>query len=92
MPSRMSGNGRETIPDILELSESLPEVREWSGGHPGRSGVVGMPSHMSGNGRETLLDVREGSAVPLKCLGVVNSPSRTSGSGQEAFPDVWEWL
>ena len=38
----MSGSGRE----------SLPVVREWSGGPPGCSGVVRSPSGMSVSGQE----------------------------------------
>ena len=45
----MSGNSRET----------LREVREWSGDHPGCPRVVVMHSRMSGSGREALLDVRD---------------------------------
>ena len=48
-PSRMSGSGREVIPD----------VHEWSGVPPGCPGVVGNPSRMFGKGREALPDVRE---------------------------------
>ena len=48
-PSRMSGSGREALPD----------VREWSGGPPGCLGVVGRTSRMSGSSREVLPDVRE---------------------------------
>ena len=55
-PSRMSGNGRE----------SLPDVREWSADPPGcpqvfrmpsRMLVVGMPSWMPRSGREALPNV-----------------------------------
>ena len=45
----MSGNGRVDLPD----------VREWSGGHPGCPGVVGRPTRMSESGRETLPDVHK---------------------------------
>ena len=45
----MSGSGWETLPD----------VREWSGGPPRCPGVVGRPSQMSGSGREILPNVRE---------------------------------
>ena len=40
----MSGSGRKALPD----------VREWSGGHPGCLFVVGRPSRMSERGREAL--------------------------------------
>ena len=48
-PSRMSGSGREALPD----------VREWSGGPPECPAVVGRPFRMSGSGREALPKVRE---------------------------------
>ena len=50
----MSGCGRE----------ALQGVREWSGGLPGCSGVVGRPSRMTGSGREAILDDREWSGDP----------------------------
>ena len=59
--SRMSGSGRDALPtfesgqevlrNVLEWSESHPDVREWSGGPPECLGVVGRPSRMSGSGR-----------------------------------------
>ena len=57
--------------------ETLPAVREWSGGPPGCPGaptecpaVVERPSQMSRNGREALLDVQK---------------------WWEALTDIWEW-
>ena len=50
----MSGGGRE----------SLPDVREWSGGPPVCPGNVGTPSQMSGSGRESFPDVRVWSGGP----------------------------
>ena len=47
--SWMSGSSRETLPD----------VREWSGDHPGCPGVVWRPSRMSESGHDALPDVRE---------------------------------
>ena len=52
-PSQMSGSGRETLPD----------VREWSGGPLECPGVVRSSSRMAGSGQEALLDVRELSRV-----------------------------
>ena len=46
-PYRMSGCGREALPD----------VREWSEGHPGCQGVVERTCRMSGSGRQALPDV-----------------------------------
>ena len=45
----MSGSGREVLPD----------VREWSRGHPGCSGVVEWPSRMSESGQEVHPYVRK---------------------------------
>ena len=56
--------------------EALLEVRQWSGGPPGSSGVVGRLSRMSGR-------VLEWSGVPLKCPGVDGRPSRMSWSVRE---------
>ena len=82
--------------------EALSDVREWSGGPPECSGVVGStygctglfgrPSQMSGRGREALPDVREWLGRPPGCTGVVLRPSRMSGSGREALPDVQKAL
>ena len=38
--------------------ESLPEVRQWSGGPPESPAMVGRPSQRSGSGREAHPDVR----------------------------------
>ena len=38
--------------------EVLPEVREWSGGPPRYTGVVGRSSSKSGSSREDLPDIR----------------------------------
>ena len=76
-PSQISGSGRETLPNVREWWEPLPDVWQLSGnpsecsrevGGPfGCSRVVWRPSRMSGSGREALLDVRD------------------------ALPHVWEW-
>ena len=55
--SRKSGSGRGV----------LPEVREWSGGHPGCPGVVGWFSRMSVSSREIFPEVREWSGGPPRC-------------------------
>ena len=91
-PSRMSGSGRE----------ALPNVRKWSRGLPGSPRLVEMPSWMSGSGREVVGSgpprcpvVPERSGGPSGCLGVVGRPYRMSeshfrmtGSGQLALLDV----
>ena len=48
-PYGMSGSGQEALPD----------VREWSVGHPGCSEVIARHSVMSGSGRMDLRYVRE---------------------------------
>ena len=57
-PSRMSGSGRESLTDVRERSETLPDVQDWSGIPSGCPGVVGRPSRMTGSGRDALPDVR----------------------------------
>ena len=78
----MSGSGWETLPDI----------REWSNGPPGCTGVIGSPTQMSASVREALRDVREWSGGPFRCpgspprcLGVVGRISRLSGVGGRPF-------
>ena len=73
----MSGSGRDTLPDVPEGWEALPDVRQLScvppgcaGGPPGCPGVVRWPSRMSRSVQKALSDVR---------------------SGREAHSDVWEW-
>ena len=58
-PSRMSGSGREVLPDFRSGREALSNVREWSGGPPRSPRVAGRPSQMSGRDREALPDVWE---------------------------------
>ena len=58
-PSRMSGSGPESLPDVRGDPESLSKVRECSVGPPGSLGVVGRPSRMFGCGREALANIRE---------------------------------
>ena len=72
----MSGRGRETLLDVQECSEALPNVCEWLGDPskclgvpPECPGTVVRPSRMSACDRE---------------------PSQMSGSGREALPDVRE--
>ena len=81
------------------MSESsqlaLSDVREWSGGPPGCSGVVGRPYRMSrspywmaGSDLLALLGVLEWSRAPSGCPAVVRRLSRLSGSSLETLPDV----
>ena len=70
----MSGSSRD----------ARPNVREWSGGPPECSGVIGRPSRFFGSGREALPDVQEWSGGPPGGASVVAKPSRMSGSGRES--------
>ena len=94
----MSGSGQKTLPnvrnnlmDIQYGRLALLDVREWSGGIPGCTGVVERPSRMSVSGSEDLTDVRVWSVGPPGCTGVFERLYRLSGSGQEALPEVREW-
>ena len=46
-PFRMSGSGRDSLPDVLE----------WPGFPPGCPAIVGRPSQMCGRSREMLPNV-----------------------------------
>ena len=73
----MSKSGRETLPD----------VREWSGGPPKCPGVVGSPFRMSGVvGRPSQMF---GSCWEAPCMS--RRLSRLFGSHWETLPDVREW-
>ena len=69
-PSQMTGS--------VWLALSI--VREWTGGPPGCSGLVGRPSRM--------FEVVGG---PYRYPEVVERPSRMSESGRETLPDVPQW-
>ena len=58
-PSRLSGSGREALPDFWEWSGDPYRCLGVVGDPPGCPGVVGRPSWMSGSGQETLPDVQE---------------------------------
>ena len=91
----MSGSGQEFLLISGSGRETLPNVREWSGGPAGCPGVVERPSQMFGSCREPLTDIREWSRDPSEFLGVVRRSSwpsrgsldhfRMSGRGREAF-------
>ena len=83
----MSRSGRETILDVREWSEVLPDVRGGVRKPPWCLGVVGSPSRMSGSGQEAFPDVRGWFGGPPECPRVVERPSRMSGSGLVALPD-----
>ena len=70
-PSRMSGSGREALPDVWGGREALTDVQERSGVSPGFPGVVRSLSRMSGSVRKALPDVREWLGGPPGCPGVV---------------------
>ena len=60
--------------------ESLPEVREWSGYHPGCPEVVRSHYRKSGRGLKAFPDVREWFRLSPGSPGVVMKPSQMSGS------------
>ena len=82
-PSRRSGSDRE----------ALPEGREWSGGHPGgsglverpfqRAGVVGRPSQRARSGRKVLLEGREWLGMVGRSFWRVRSGWESLHKGQE---------
>ena len=84
-PSRMSGNGREALPDIREWSGDPPKCSVVVGGLYEYLGVVGFPSQMSESCWKTLQDVRKWSGVSPKCPGVVGRPSLMSLSSGRPF-------
>ena len=55
----MSESGRETLRISGSGREALPDVWEWSEGPHECLGVVGRPSRMSGSGQEALSDIQE---------------------------------
>ena len=73
-PSRMSGSGRETLPD----------AREWSGGPHRCPGVFGSPTRMSVKLSRIPRVIRGQS----QCPGVVGRPYRKFGSSWKALSDV----
>ena len=66
----MSVRGRKTLSD----------VRQWSGGVPRCSGVVGRPLEICERGQKALQDLREWSVGPHGFTGVVDRSSRIYGS------------
>ena len=55
----MFGSCRQTLMDVPEGREALPDVQQLSGGPPECPEVVRRPSRMSGSSREDLSGVRE---------------------------------
>ena len=70
----------ETLPNVWEWWEALPDFCKWSRDPSGFLVVVGRPFRMSGSGREAFADFREWSGDPPGCPGVFVRPSRMSGS------------
>ena len=83
-PSRLFGSGWETLLDVWEWCEALPNVQEslW---------MCGRPSWMSRSGRESLLNVQECSRGSRGSKGVVRRTSHMSESGWEILPDIRKW-
>ena len=80
----MFRSGLETLPNVPEGWESLPDVCEWSKGYPKCPGVVWRPSQMSGSGQQTLPYAREW----WEALTDVWEACHMSGRGREAYPNV----
>ena len=90
--SQMSVSVRQTLPDVREWWEALPDVRK--------------TSRISGSGPEALMDVQEALSDvrecsegppgcpggPLGLLGVFVRLSRMSESGRKTLPDIREGL
>ena len=95
-PSRMSGSGLETLPDVPEgwesfwmscrCREALSDVRE---ALPEVRETPQMPRSFR-KALPFLSDVREWSGDPPGCPGVVGLPSQMSRSGREALSEVRE--
>ena len=82
MPSRKSGKGRK----------SLPEVRERVGSPSQRSRTGRDSLQASREGLRGPQVVRYGLGGPPAGPGGVEMPSQMAGRGQEALPEVWETL
>ena len=65
----MSGSSRKPSRKSVSCRDAIQDVREWSGGPPGRQLVIARP------------DVWEWWGGPPGCLGVIGRPSRMSGRG-----------
>ena len=100
-PFRMSGSGRETLPDVRECSEGPLHCPRVVGRLSQKSGR-GWEAHTDvrewtgdpGDDREwweALTDFREWSGCPPGCLEVVERLSRMTVIGRESLPDVREW-
>ena len=97
----MSGSGRKALLDIREWWVAFKNVREWTGGLHGCTGLVGRPSWISGSDQDAHPDVQQLSGSPPGCPEVVGRPSRMcgsggrpsrmSGSGQEILENIREW-
>ena len=77
----MSGNGRETYPEVQEGSERTPEGQGRFGNLTQRFGRVERPTRRYRKGRETHPEV-----------GEALRPTRRSGKGRETHPEVGEGL
>ena len=70
----MSGSGGETLPDVPEWWEALPNIWVWAKGYSECPKIVGKPSRMSASGRKALPDVLELSRDTPRSPGVVGGP------------------
>ena len=87
----MHRSGRESIPNVRDRSGGPPGCPRVVGSLPRCPGVFNRHSWMSGSGREVLPDDRNRPEGPPTCPGVVERPSRMYAIGREAFIEVREW-
>ena len=86
MVQEFSGVYPEGLGVVGSGRDTLPEIREWSGGPPVGPGVVERLFRRLGIGWETLPYVREWSGGPPVGPGVVGRTSRRSRSSREFLP------
>ena len=84
-PSRWSGSGRETLPEVWKWSGEPHEGSEVVRTHSQCPEVVESHFRRRGSVRETLPDVRKWTGDPLEGLEVVGRPSRRSKIGRETL-------
>ena len=87
----MSGSGWEASQMSISVRQTLPNVREWWEALPN----VRKTSRIFGSSPEALSDVREWSGNPhgcpggpLRCPGVFGRPSWMFGRAFRTFPDI----
>ena len=84
----MSGCGRKALSDVREWSEGTPGCTGVVGWPSGCLGVVRRPSRMSWSGREALPDVRMCFPTIPGYSGERLDHYRTSGRASRPIPDI----